>query len=370
VLKRINKLETDVSYPFLIEVYDKLNNWVITKKQLLEILLSIESYVFRRFICNVPTNALNKIFMLLGKDIESHEESETRYFEIFNYVLLHKDWSQRFPNNDEFSENLKIRDIYGAQSRNKLHLLERLESHDQKESDIERLIEEWDLSIEHIMPQTLTFEWQKTLWDNYKEIHELYLNTLSNLTLTGYNSKYSNKPFKDKKEMEKWFNESPLFLNQFLKSLDSWGEKELLERFEILRKKAEKTWIYPSTNYEVKKDETKLFTLSDEEVFTNQKILEFTFDNKRYEVNSWATFYENIIKLLYDKDPLLMHNFVNEEYLSTKFSKTEEKWYYYAKIGNELYLKMWMNTQRILYALRQIFEKYEISLDDLTFYIK
>lgn len=370
VLKRINKLETDVSYPYLIDVYGKFSENIINKDDLLKILLTIESYVFRRFICNVPTNALNKTFMLLWKDIESHVEYKSNYLDVFNYVLINKEGVQRFPKDEEFSEYLKIRDIYWAQSRNKLHLLERLESHDHKESDIERLLEEGDLSIEHIMPQTLTYEWQKELGDNYKEIHENYLNTLSNLTLTGYNSRYSNKPFKVKKEMEKWFNSSPLYLNHFLKTLNTWGEKEMQERFEILKNKAQLTWLYPKTNFEVKKDETKMFTLSDEVVFTWERILEFTFEDNTYEVNSWATFYENIIKLLFDKDPILMKSFVHDEYLSTKFSKTEVNWYYYAKIGNELYLKMGLNTQRILYSLKQVFDKYQISLDDLTFYIK
>ncbi|MEA2016839.1 MAG: hypothetical protein U9N59_00195 [Campylobacterota bacterium] len=72
VLKRINKLETVVAYPFLLELYSKLNTDIINKDDLLRILLTIESFVFRRFICGVPTNALNKIFMLLAKDIESH----------------------------------------------------------------------------------------------------------------------------------------------------------------------------------------------------------------------------------------------------------------------------------------------------------
>ena len=370
VLKRINKLETDVSYPFLIEIYDKLNEWLINKSELLKILLIIESYVFRRFICNVPTNALNKIFMLLGKDIESHDEYKEKYFDIFNYIVMNKEGSQKFPKDEEFSEYLKIRDIYWAQGRNKLHLLERLESHDNKESDIERLLEEGELSIEHIMPQTLTIQWKKDLWDNYEEIHNTYLHSLPNLTLTGYNSKYSNKTFTEKKNIEKWFNESPLYLNNFLKTIDKWTEEELLQRYEILKEKAIKTWIYPKTSYVVKKDDTKIFTLSEEESFTWEKITEFTFEDKTYQVNSWATFYEEMVKMMFDKDEILMKTFISDEYLSTKFFNHEPEWFYSTKIWEGLYLKMWLNTQRILHSLRQVFEKYDVNLDDLTFYIK
>ena len=283
VIKRINKLETLVSYPYLLDLYAKLDEWIITKDNLLQILLTIESFVFRRFVCDVPTNALNKIFMLIGKDIESHESYKSDYLNIFNYVLLNKTSSQRLPNNKEFSEALLNKDIYNTQSRNKLHLLERLENFDNKESDIERLIEEWTLTIEHIMPQTLTPEWEKSLWEDSKDIQEKYLHTIWNITLTGYNSKMSNKSFIEKKTMDKWFNESRLYLNNYLTTLDDWNKETILNRYNKLKDKAIKVWEYPTTTYEVKKDYTKIFTLSDEEDFTWTKIVEFTFEDKTYE---------------------------------------------------------------------------------------
>ena len=189
VLKRINKLETIVTYPYLLELYDYLEKEIINREEMLQILLIIESYVFRRFISEVPTNALNKTFMLLWKDIASHEWYEENYFEIFKYVLINKTSSKRFPTDNEFKESLLTKNIYNTQGRNILHLLERLENFDNRESDIERLIEEWILTIEHIMPQTLTTEWNNSLWDNAEEVQEKYLHTLWNITLTGYNSK-------------------------------------------------------------------------------------------------------------------------------------------------------------------------------------
>jgi hypothetical protein len=111
----------------------------------------------------VPTNALNKTFMLLSKDIENLIDFEENFVEAFKYVLLNKTASQRFPKDEEFSEYLKLKDIYNTQSRNKLHLLERLENYDNRESDIEKLIDESTLTIEHIMPQTLTVDWEKEL---------------------------------------------------------------------------------------------------------------------------------------------------------------------------------------------------------------
>jgi len=370
VLSRINKLETLVSYPYLIDLYSKLDEWIITKDDLLKILLTIESFVFRRFVCEVPTNALNKIFMLLGKDIESLEWFETDYLNIFNFVLEQKIGTQRFPKDIEFTESLLTKNVYQTQSRNKLHLLERLENFDNRESDIQRLIEEWILTIEHIMPQTLTSEWNKVLWNNSKEIQEKYLHTLWNITLTWYNSKLSNKWFSDKKTMEKWFNDSPLYLNQYLKTIDTWNEENIINRYKLLKDKAVKVWTYPTTDYVIKKDIARVFTLSDENSFTWETILEYSFENKDYEVNSWATFYENIIRILYDIDPILMRTFADDDYLSTKFLKENNERWEFTKVDEWVFIKLNTNTESKLYALRQIFEKFDISLDDLSFYIK
>lgn len=370
VLKRINKSETLVAYPFLLEVYNVLERWIITKSDLLQILLTIESLVFRRFICEVPTNQLNKIFMLLGKDISTHEWYETDYLNVFYFVLLNKTWAQRFPNDEEFSESLLTKDVYNTQSRNKLHLLERLENFDNRESDIERLIDDGVLTIEHIMPQTLTRDWIKELWENAKEIHSKYLHTLWNITLTGYNSKLSNRPFEEKKTMEKGFKESRLFLNHYLAHIDEWNEDRIVERFNLLKDKAIDAWKYPTSHYVLKKDDTKIFTLSDENDFTGESIQEFTFEDNDYQINSWADFYFDIVKILFEKDPVLMRSLIHDEYLSTKLSSEDDGTWTMSKVADGLYLKIHMNTERKLYALREIFKKFDISLDDLSIYIK
>ena len=252
-----------VIYPFLLELYEDKSNKIIEDSEFLDILYLLESFIFRRFICDLPTNALNKIFMLLWKELKNIPDYNSSYLDIIKYILLSKTWTQRFPNNEEFKEFLLKKDIYNTQSKNKLHLLERLESDDNKESDIKSLIDEWDLSIEHIMPQTLTPEWEKILWVNYNEIHKKYLHTLWNLTLTWYNSNYSNKSFQEKKTIQHWFNESPLFLNQFIKSCNTWSEKEIKERASLLQNKSLQIRKFPNTNYKITKNISKIFTLED-----------------------------------------------------------------------------------------------------------
>lgn len=370
VLKRINKLETIVAYPFMLELYSLLGEWVITRSELLEILLTIESFVFRRFICDVPTNALNKIFMQLWKEIEALPDYKTHYVDVFNYILLQKTGSYRLPNDQEFESSLLKKDIYNTQSRNKLHLLEKLESFEHRESDIERLIEDWILTIEHIMPQTLTHEWEKSLWNNSQEVQSKYLHTLWNITLTWYNSKYSNKSFIEKKTMEKWFSESRLYLNGYLKTINDWNEEEILKRYKVLKDKAMTAWKYPTTSYVIQKDESRLYTLSDEENFTWKTIMEFSFEGIDYDAprSSWILFYEKMLQILYDKDPILMKTFFTDEHLWLRFFSEEQN--KTAKIWEWLYYKYWLSAEAILYTLRIVLNKFEISLDDVTIYIK
>jgi uncharacterized protein with ParB-like and HNH nuclease domain len=210
IIYRLNKLETVVSYPFLLEIFNDNENGIITDDELINILKIIESFVLRRFICDVPTNALNKIFMTLGKEIKKHEDYEQKYFEIFKYILIKKDSNQRFPDNKEFKDKIVSKDIYNVQGKNKIYLLEQFENYNNREKvRVEELINNNKLTIEHIMPQTLTPDWKKELGENWTEIHEKYLHTLGNITLTGYNSEYSNRPFIEKRDMkEKGFSDS------------------------------------------------------------------------------------------------------------------------------------------------------------------
>jgi len=372
ILKNINNLEVIVIYPFLLELYNDKENGIIDNFEFLEILKLLESFVFRRFICDIPTNALNKIFMLLGKEIKNFPDYDENYIEVFKYILLSKTWTQRFPTNEEFEEYLLRKDIYNTQSKNKLHLLERLENNNNRESYISNLLEDWTLTIEHIMPQTLNPEWEKELWENYTEIQNKYLHTLWNITFTWYNSKYSNKSFREKKEMKNWFNESPLYLNNFIKSCEKWTEIEILERYNILKSKSLKIWNYPETNYEAKKDLSKIFTIEDFEQnsFTWMKIEWFSLMWKNYISDNWADMYEIIIKKLYISDPLLLKSFINDEKLSYNFYDNNKEWYTCRKIDENLFIHVWNNTDRKINYLKIIFTKLWIDFNELEFYIK
>ncbi|MGN8411374.1 GmrSD restriction endonuclease domain-containing protein [Helicobacter pylori] len=245
-------LEMDVIYPLLLELYSDYSDGVLSKQDFIPIIYLTESYICRRAVCGLGTNSLNKVFPSFTKHIQKDE-----YFKSLKVHFGYLTEKQRFPNNDEFKDSFITIDFYSF--KKKKYFFERLENFERKER-----VYAHEYTIEHIMPQTLTEEWQRDLGENFEAIHEKYLHTIGNLTLTGYNQEYSNKPFKEKK---KGFKQSPLRLNQSLKDLESFGEKEIEKRANDLADWALKIWTYPKLEAETlekykPKKEKKAYDLS------------------------------------------------------------------------------------------------------------
>src|SRR5690606_12251917 len=213
-VKEIQQLRMDVAYPFLLAVYSDYEDKAITLEEFAEILDIVKNYVFRRAICGIPTNSLNKTFATLYKKLKR----ET-YLESVKAAFLLMDGYRRLPTDAEFEREIVSKDVYNFRSRN--YLLESLENMNRKEP-----VNAENYTIEHILPQNENTpeEWQKELGDDWEKVKEKYLHTLGNLTLTGYNSELSDRPFKDKKTIPGGFNSSPLFLNESVRSESTWNE--------------------------------------------------------------------------------------------------------------------------------------------------
>ncbi len=240
IFKAIAKLRMDTSYPFLLAAYGDFEEDVISIDEFKELLNITKNYVFRRAICGIPTNSLNKTFANLYKQVKR----ET-YLESVKAAFLLMDGYRRFPDDAEFEREIQIKDVYNFRSRN--YLLESLENHSRKE-----LVNAENYTIEHILPQNpkVSEEWQKELGDNWKGIKEKYLHTLGNLSLTAYNSELSDKPFSHKKTITGGFNESPLFLNQSVRNVETWNEEAINKRANDLAGRALIVWTRPTLSEE------------------------------------------------------------------------------------------------------------------------
>jgi len=239
--KNITKLKVDVSYPFLLPVYNDYSIGLISKDEFKEIICLVEYYVFRRAICGIPTNSLNKTFATLYRSIQN-----SSYLESIKAAFQLMDSYKRFPNDVEFIRELMSKEVYNFRNRN--YLLSKLENFNRKE-----IVNVDDYTIEHIIPQNpdLSKEWQMMLGFDWKEVQEKYLHTLGNLTLTAYNSELSDKSFSLKKTMTGGFNDSPLRLNEFLRKVDVWNADMIELRAKELAEKACSIWVAPSLSNDV-----------------------------------------------------------------------------------------------------------------------
>ncbi|GAA9015250.1 DUF262 and DUF1524 domain-containing protein [Helicobacter pylori] len=319
-------LEMDVIYPLLLELYSDYSDGVLSKDDFIPIIALIESYICRRAVCGLGTNSLNKVFPSFTRHIQKDE-----YFKSLEAHFGSLTEKQRFPNNDEF-RNLFIKiDFYNFQK--KKYFFERLENFDRKER-----VPTHEYTIEHIMPQELTEEWKRDLGENFQEIHDKYLHTIGNLTLTGYNSEYGNKSFQEKRCMEGGFKHSPLRLNEGLRDLESsFGEEEIKKRANDLADLALKIWTYPKLDaetlekYKPKKDkkEKKVYDLSSYKFDSHSREL---FDILSKEIKALdekiaEKFNQDYISYIFDK------NFVDvvvqtkdlKLYLNMKFNELQDE---------------------------------------------
>ena len=231
----IGDLRMEVAFPFLLKVHNDCAEGVITGDDLIEIIKMCISYVFRRSICDIPTNSLNKTFATLRNEIKADDYMNS----IKAFFVLRDDYKE-FPNDEKFEKAFVSRDIYNMRSRN--FILSHLENFGNKAPII---IENY--TIEHIMPQNSnpSDEWKTMLGADWREVQKTYLHTIGNLTLTAYNSEMSDNPFMVKMDMEGGFKESALRLNTYLVKLSEWNEQHIKGRAKLLAEKAKQIWEYP-----------------------------------------------------------------------------------------------------------------------------
>jgi uncharacterized protein with ParB-like and HNH nuclease domain/predicted transport protein len=237
----IRELRVDVAYPFFLELYHDYTNGTLPKAQFLKAVRLVESYVFRRSVCGIPTNSMNKTFATFSKALK-----KDKYLESIEAHFMLLPSYRRFPSDEEFKREIQVKDLYNFRSRS--FWLRRLENHDRKER-----VHVDEYTIEHIMPQNedLSQEWKTALGADWEQTHAALLHTLGNLTLTGYNPELSDRPFAEKKTIKGGFSESPLRLNQGIANVPKWDKSAIMDRAGKLASLASTVWIAPKLQPEV-----------------------------------------------------------------------------------------------------------------------
>ena len=237
----LRDLKVDVAFPFLLELYDDHAQGRLPTEVFVRAVRLVEAYVFRRAVCTIPTNSLNKTFATFGRVLQ-----KDRYIEGIQAHFLTLLSYRRFPRDEEFKHELSVRDLYNFSRRS--YWLRRLENHGRKER-----VPVDEYTIEHILPQNenLSAMWREAIGPEWQHVQETWLHTLGNLTLTGYNAEYSDRAFTEKRDMHGGFKESPLRLNDGLGTLDTWNEAAIQQRAERLAEQAVQVWAPPALPPEV-----------------------------------------------------------------------------------------------------------------------
>jgi predicted transport protein len=255
----LRELKVDVAYPFLLELYADYKAGLLSQEDFLRAVRLVEAYVFRRAVCSVPTNSMNKTFATFIKAVR-----KDRYLESIEAQFMLLPSYRRFPADEEFHRELQQRDLYNFRSRS--YWLRKFENYGRKE-----FVPVEEYTIEHILPQNenLCREWKADLGEEWERIQQTWLHTLGNLTLTAYNAEYSDRPFAEKRDRPGGFKESPLRLNKGLGDTQRWDEVAIKERASRLATQAIDVWPAPQvspealSSYREKRSSSTAYTRED-----------------------------------------------------------------------------------------------------------
>lgn len=292
MFRRLNRIEVTTAYPLILNFYGNYKRNKINKNDFATILKILENYLIRRFVCNIPTNQLNKIFQTIYPQIQTNYPESI--IEGFKIILQGKG----YPKDNDFFKNFCETSLYGSGRIIKTKLI--LETIESSFNHREAVPFE-NVTIEHIMPQTLSEWWQEHLGDDWDETHVSYLHTIGNLTLTAYNTELSNDDFYKKKEK---LNESHLDLNKYFSDIHQWTKHEIEARAEILAKKALEIWSYFGQ---------KNSTSTDISSVTGTTPVSLKILGQHIEVSPWRDVMEQTLNTIADLKPekfeMIAHNF-------------------------------------------------------------
>ena len=374
-LSRLNRFESSVTRPFLMEVMrlQEEESNLLTLNDVAEICRIIESYLLRRIICDLPSNTLAKVFLTMSSDIKRFDGTYSNFIEKMKYVLTSKKEKAAFPDNETFADCLRTKNIYAMLPRYKAYLFERLENGDSNEyKDVYGRLDSGEYTIEHIMPQKLTPAWTSELGVDAEIVHGEWLHTLANLTLTAYNSKYSNAPFSEKKTMEDGYLQSGIRMTQWVAQKEHWGLPELEERCKYLTQQAVSLWPYADSSYTPPQKQFEEVSLDDDITLTGHSIVKYRFDGIEHETTSWVEMYTEVLKELHNKNRAYLNYLADADDsvdLSIQVSRSPDEFSSSVQIDDGIYIWTGTATQYKVNLLRKFFEQYGREPSNLVFFL-
>jgi uncharacterized protein with ParB-like and HNH nuclease domain len=343
-LCRLNRLEVATIYPFLLNCYDDWMKNRITEQEFVSVLQVLENFILRRFVCNIQTRGLNRIFALLYSQVSKGTDlGSDNFVERLKLTLQNRD----YPKDAEFRARLVDVKLYGGNRSEKCKLI--LESIEEFFEHKEQVTFE-KLSIEHIMPQTLNEGWKESLGEDWAVTHELLRHTLGNLTLTAYNPELSNDTFEQKKE---YFKNSHLGLNKYFQFKTFWHREDIEKRAEYLTDIALQIWSYFG-------NESAQLSQSSSLTGTIPKTL-FCF-GQEYVVRSWRDVVETTMNTIADLEPDYFKEIMQQ---FPRFIGWDEKDFRSTRqLRNGVFIEVNLSAQDIYTFCMKAIETAELSIEE------
>lgn len=373
---RINYIKRTIVRPFFLEVLRLYECKQLSLDDTRQVFLLTETYLVRKAVCHNETNALNKVFTLLYREVINIDKTANQFLDkVTNNLLSRKQGSgTEFPTDEEFTQAFSQSQTYTDLKNYKEYLLERLECYDHPESiDVYTKLNDKEISVEHIMPQKLNEAWRNELGPDANDIWNNWIHRIANLTFSAYNNSMSNSPFRIKKD--KGYSESGFHLNKYIASCSKWTLKELEARNIILTEKALQIWSRPKNSYTPPTKSYQECTLKDAPFYDMKGLhpVRFKYEGTEYSVNNWKKLTVGVIRLLYGINPSLIDQILktSEPRLSSSFQPTKEK-----KAGKEpeeiapgIYFNICNcpSAKDKITFLHRLFEYYSIDKDKLIF---
>lgn len=366
-LAGLRKLKQTTVYLFLFRVFDDYENGIINKNELARVLKMLLSYSIRRLVCEIGSNTLRGLYKTLYGRVFEQKENKNTYYDSLVSFFLQQTSKNTIPSDNEFVTALQEKNLYSKNALCK-YLLCAIENQGKETLDTE------NLSIEHIMPQNknLSMSWQKMLGENWQSVHEKYLHTLGNLTLTGYNSELGDKPFEKKKEKLEETITHIAVLYSDVKDKSEWNSVNIEKRAKRLAEIILKLFPIeqPKTKIEFTDPHYKLYTLANPDDATYKTVNYFEFLGERVNVSSFAEMVRSIAQILYDMDNSIIDDMAKKheplpEWTTPAFSYEEDGVRNPFKLRNcNIYISTGYSASACIFFIRGLMKKYEFDISE------
>ena len=357
-LRSINNIRSTVTYPYLLDLFnDYYDKKILSIIEVTEVLSIIVSYIYRRNICNIPTNALNKIFTVMTKETRLLRENGKDYVNSAIEFLMSRSGSGIFPRNDEFKNNFITGNIY-----NKSHGIAKLILYSIEEFRHKEVVDVDDLSVEHILPQKLTAEWNIELGSKSYETHRIYKDTIGNLTLTNYNSEMSNKNFTEKK---KYYENSNIMITREISNYEVWKEKNIIKRSDMLFYIVKNIWKVPKDNFQNIGEDRLIpneeYSILDNILVTGYSPKSIIFDGEKINIKTWKEMLIRTCQYLINLDEELFKSLLIKSNFRNIITYEKDKLRSPIKIKDDIYIETNYSAKDILNYVVIFTEEFEIS---------